>query len=94
MLRSVIVKFAIGFAVFGFTIATGLCGYAFYLSAHHLIGNTALFLILCPPSLGAIGLDNAGVLGGIIGWLIIAIVNLHLYAAIGIVFGMSLKKSK
>jgi hypothetical protein len=90
----VILKFAIGFAVYGFMIAAALWVYAGYLTAHNLIGNKALFLILCPPSIGAIGLDNAGVPGGIIGWLIIAIVNAHLYAAIGIVLGMALKKSK
>jgi len=93
-----IVKFAIGFAVCGFMIAVALWVYAGYLATHltthHLIGNEALFLILCPPSIGAMGLDNAGVLGGLIGWLIIAIVDIHLYAEIGIVLGMALKKSK
>lgn len=88
------VKFAIGFALFGFMIAIALWAYAFYLTAHHLIGNKALFLILCPPSIMAIGLDNAGVFGGIIGWLIIAIGNAVLYAAIGIVLGTALQKSK
>ena len=88
------VRFAIGFALFGFMIAIALWAYAFYLTAHNLSGNEALFLILCPPSILAIGLDNAGVLGGIIGWLIIAIGNALLYAAIGIVLGTALQKSK
>ena len=78
----------------GFMIATALGGYAFYLTAHHMIGNTALFLILCPPSIWAMALDNAGILGGIVGWLIIAVGNAALYAAIGILLGAALQKSK
>jgi len=51
-------------------IGVALCAYTFYLTSHHQIGNMALFLELCPPSIGSIALDNAGVLGGIIGWFL------------------------
>ena len=88
------VKFAVGFALSGFTIAAALGVYAFYLTAHHLIGNSALFLILCPPSIGAIALDNAGVLGGIVGWLVIAAGNAALYAAIGFALSVMMERSK
>jgi len=63
-------KFTIIFALIGFLIAAALCAYTFYLTSHHQIGNMALFLELCPPSIGSIALDNAGVLGGIIGWIL------------------------
>ena len=64
------VKFLIGFGLSGFTIGVALYAYTFYLTSHHQIGNMALFLVLCPPSIGSIALDNAGVLGGIIGWFL------------------------
>ena len=75
-------------------IATALGTYAFYLTAHHRIGHASLFLVLCPPSIGAIALDSAGVLGGIIGWLGIAIGNAALYAGIGVALGAPVEKSK
>jgi hypothetical protein len=75
-------------------VAAALGIYAFYLTAHQQIGNAALFLILCPPSIGAMALDNAGALGGIIGWLIISIANAALYAVIGFAFGAVAEKSK
>jgi hypothetical protein len=73
--------FSLGMA--GFAIGMGLCGYAFWLTSHHLIESTALFIVLCPPSIGAMALDNAGVIGGIIGWCFISFVNGALYLAIG-----------
>jgi hypothetical protein len=87
-------KFAIRFALAGFMIAIALGVYAFYLTSHRRIGNEALFLFLCPPSIGAMALDNAGILGGIIGWLIIAMGNALLYGGIGFALGMAAKKSK
>jgi hypothetical protein len=74
------------FGVPGFVIGMALCGYTFYLTSHHLIGSTAVFLVLCPPSIGAMALDNAGVIGGIVGWFSISFVNGALYLAIGALF--------
>ncbi len=59
-----------------------LCGYAFYLTSHNGVGNL-LFLVFCPPSILAMALDNAGVVGGIVGWLFISFANAGLYAVIG-----------
>jgi hypothetical protein len=75
-------------------VAAALGIYTFYLTAHQQIGNTALFLVLCPPSIAAIGLDNAGVLGGIIGWLFISTANATLYGVIGFAFGAVAQKPK
>jgi hypothetical protein len=86
-------KFAIRFALTGFIIAIALGAYAFYLSSHPR-NMEALFFFLCPPSIGAMALDNAGILGGIIGWLIIAMENAILYGAIGFALGLAAKKSK
>jgi hypothetical protein len=76
-------KFALGFAIVGFAIGMTLCGYAFYTTSHGRSSNLALFLILCPPSIGAMALDNAGLLGGIIGWIFISAENAGLYALVG-----------
>jgi hypothetical protein len=73
-----------GFAVAGFAIGEMLCAYAFYITSHHQIGNDALFLILCPPSIGAMALDNAGIVGGLIGWFFISLSNAVLYGLIGL----------
>jgi hypothetical protein len=80
-------KFLLGFAVAGFGIGAALCRYTVYLTSHGRIGNMALFLILCPPSIGAMALDNAGKIGGLIGWLIISIENAFLYGLIGVLIG-------
>jgi hypothetical protein len=88
------VKFLIGFGLSGFMIGIALCAYTFYLRSHHQIGNMALFLLLCPPSIGAIALDNAGVLGSVIGWLFISLGNAGLYAGIGLALGAATQKSK
>jgi hypothetical protein len=77
-------KFALGFALVGFVVGIALCGYGFYMTSHGRAGNLALFLILCPPSIGAMALDNAGLLGGIIGWILISVENAGLYALVGL----------
>lgn len=74
------------FAAAGFVVGLGLCRYAFYLTSHHQIGNPLVFIILCPPSIGAIALDNAGVLGGIVGWVFISMANAGLYFLLGLLF--------
>ena len=76
-------KFALGFAIVGFAIGMTLCGYAFYITSLGRSGNEALFLILCPPSIGAMA-EGAGLLGGIIGWISISVENAGLYALVGL----------
>jgi hypothetical protein len=77
-------KYGVRFAAVGFTVGMALCAYTFFLTSHHRIGSLALFLVLCPPSLGAMVLDNAGVIGGVIGWFLIALVNAGLYGLLGL----------
>jgi hypothetical protein len=69
-------------ATIGFCVAISLCGYAFYLTSHHEIGSSVLFVALCPPSIMAMSLDNAGAVGGLVGWLFIAFANAGFYALI------------
>jgi hypothetical protein len=63
-----------------------LCAYAFYLTSHLQMGSPILFLILCPSSILSLALDNAGVTGGILGWLLISALNAALYAAVALAF--------
>jgi hypothetical protein len=72
------------FAAAGFAVGMGLCGYAFYLTSRHQIGNAFLFVVLCPPSIGAMALDSAGVFEGIVGWVFISAMNSGLYSLMGL----------
>jgi hypothetical protein len=86
-------KFFTRFAIAGFLIGAILCVYTFYNNlAHHGPINTTLFLILCPPSIGAIALDSAGVAGGIMGWLVISFLNGGLYGLGGLLLDFQLRK--
>jgi len=76
-------KCGLGFGLAGFIVAVVLCAYTFYLTSHQRVGNELVFLVLCPPSIGALALDNAGVIKGLVGWLWIAVANSALYAAAG-----------
>lgn len=80
-----------GFALSGFVIGVCLGAYTFYLTSHQQSGNTWLFLFLCPPSIGAMALDNAGVVGGIVGWLFISLTNAALYGTVGFVLRLLFK---
>jgi hypothetical protein len=81
--RPLWLKFGSAFALVGFAIAEVLCAYGYYLTSHRRIGNEIVFLTLCPPSIGAIALDNAGLVGGILGWQLIAAENALIYFACG-----------
>ena len=85
-------KYALGFAIAGFAVGEALCAYTFVLTSHHRIGNMALFLVLCPTSFAAIVLDNAGVIGGLIGWFIISLQNAVLYGLAGLGIGNKLER--
>ena len=80
-------KCTVGFAEVGFSVAVMLGAYVFYLISHQRGGNELLFIGLCPPSIGAMALDNAGVVGGLVGWLIISVENGALYGAVGFACG-------
>jgi hypothetical protein len=92
-------KFVLGFATTGFAVGAALCAYTFYVTSSHHRGSPpslALYLLLCPPSLGAMALDNAGVAGGLIGWALISFMNAALsalYALIGLGFGLRAEKN-
>jgi hypothetical protein len=54
----------------------------------------AIYLLLCPFSFTSIALDNAGVVGGLIGWLFISLVNGAFYGVLGFGFGLRVEKRK
>ncbi len=86
--------FAVRFGSAGFIIAAILAIYAFNLSGHKGASHNdqALFFFLCPLSVGAEALDNAGLLGGIFGWLFISLGNAALYAGVGFLLGLAANK--
>jgi len=69
----------------------------YYAIAHHLGGHpsTKPLLYPCPSAIMALGLDNASLIVGLIGWLVISLGNAVLYAIPGLVVGLlvSLQKS-
>jgi hypothetical protein len=71
------------FALSGFCTAWLLLGYSAYCFWRGTHVWQPVFLVLCPSSIVAIGLDGASPLGALIGWLFIAVANTAMYAAIG-----------
>jgi hypothetical protein len=85
------------FAIAGFVVAIILFGLLYfarlYLEPHGLdvertltedgVNYQLLFLILCPPSLEAMALDNAGPVVNSVGVLFIAVENAVLYGLVG-----------
>jgi len=45
--------------------------------------GTVLLLYVCPSSIASLGLDNASLLVGLIGWLLIGLSNAILYSIVG-----------
>jgi hypothetical protein len=76
------------FASIGFILPWMLV--AFYAIAHGLGGNpsTKPLLYLCPSSIISLGLDNASLLIGLFGWLLISISNAILYSIPGAVVSL------
>jgi hypothetical protein len=85
-------KFALGFAIGRFTIGAAFGAYAGYVTSSHYTSAPRsevlnLMLILFPPSMGSMALQNGDVAEGLIVWLIISLLNALLYGAIGLGFG-------
>jgi hypothetical protein len=78
------VQIVAGFAAVGFVLPWLLLAY--YAIAHRLGGHPsiALLLYVCPSSILSLGLDNASLMVGLIGWLFISASNAVLYAIPGI----------
>jgi hypothetical protein len=76
------------FAGIGFSISWILLAYSAYVAhANHEIPNEKIFLTLCPASVLSLALDNASVFIGLLGWLLIALINAFLYAVPGVAIG-------
>jgi hypothetical protein len=87
---SVSAKFAVRTALLGFSVAVLLAFLAYYETSgsdHGRHINDWVFLALCPPSIAALGLENASAIGGLMAWLQIALMNAGLYAAVGWLLG-------
>jgi hypothetical protein len=78
---------AVGFAAVGFVLPWLLLAY--YAIAHRMgyFPNTMLLVYICPTSIMALGLDNASILVGLFGWLLIGLSNAVLYAIPGTLIG-------
>ncbi len=76
-------QIVVGFAAVGFVLPWLLL--AFYAIAHRMDGHpsTVPLLLLCPLSIAAIALDNAFLIVGLIGWVVITAINAALYAIPG-----------
>jgi hypothetical protein len=63
---------------------------AFYAISHSLGGNPSIkpLLYLCPSSIISLGLDNASLLVGLFGWLLISVSNAVLYSVPGVVVSL------
>jgi hypothetical protein len=76
------------FATCGFLICWILLAYGVYAHSHNQIPNERLILRLCPFSIITLGLDNASLGVGLLGWLLIALMNAVTYAIPGCVIGV------
>jgi hypothetical protein len=77
-------KFTMCAALLGFAVASWLCADAYHLfSSDGPIANEWVYLILCPASIGSIGLDNATLTAGLLAWLFFGLVNAVLYGTVG-----------
>lgn len=62
--------------------------YSFYSYAHNQTPNNRVMIALCPASTMSLGLDNASVLVGLLGWLLIGLMNAIRYAIPGFIIGV------
>jgi hypothetical protein len=81
-------KIVAAFATVGFIVPWLLL--VFYAIAHKVGGHpsTTPLLYLCPSSIMAVGLDNASLLVGLLGWLLISVSNAVIYAIPGVAVGI------
>jgi hypothetical protein len=89
-----IFKITARFALAGFIVPW--CLLVFYGIANHMgiHPTTTPLILLCPTSIAALGLDDASLLIGILGWVAIAISNALLYAVIGTVLAIPFAMAK
>jgi hypothetical protein len=85
-------RFALGFAIAGCAIGAAFGAYAGYVTSSHYTSTPPsevlnLMLVLCPPSIGSMALQNGGAAEGLIVWFIISLLNALLYGAIGLGVG-------
>ena len=76
-------KVAVKAAILGFGMAVILAIMAFYPTS----ASPWIFLGLCPPSIFAMGLEKAGLVGSLFWWFVIALMNAGLYAVVGWLIG-------
>jgi|SRR5580704_11907070 hypothetical protein len=76
------------FAFVGFVLPWLLLAFCAGMGHMGLHPNTTPLLYACPTSIAALGLDNASVFVGFLGWLLISASNALLYAALGVVVAL------
>jgi hypothetical protein len=79
------VRVIAAFAGVGFSVAWIIV--LFGATVNRLGGDSArfsiLYILLCPSSIAALGLDRASLLEGLLGWLLISLTNAILYSVAG-----------
>jgi hypothetical protein len=86
-------KFCLGFAVAGAAIAIALLAYDYLFltgpdNINHATAQEAeLFFILCPSSIGLMGLERASRMQLLVGFVFIVLGNAGVYGLVGGLFG-------
>ena len=78
----------VAFAVCGFSICWILLFYYGYAHAHQHLPSMRLFYALCPDSIISVGLDDASLAVGLLGWVLIGLMNAVRYAIAGVLIGI------
>jgi hypothetical protein len=76
------------FALVGFVVPWLLLAFYAGLGRMGEHPSTTPLLYACPTSIAALGLDNASLFVGLLGWLLISASNAALYAALGAVVAL------
>ena len=77
-----------GFAAVGFALPWLLLAYFAIARSMGIHPSTASLMYLCPSSIMALGLDNASLIVGLFGWLVISGTNAVLYSIPGVVVAL------
>jgi hypothetical protein len=80
------------FALLGFIVPWVLLAYSYLENSRGHAPNGRVFLWLCPSSIMSLGLDNASVKVGLVGWLLIGVSNAVLYGVVRIVVSLFVPK--
>jgi hypothetical protein len=96
---SFLIRLTIVGAATGFVLAALVCVGAYYVTSvtyrtshpDNLFPiDDRVWFLACPPSFGAMALEGAGVPAQIVGWILIAVINVGLYGVAGLCIGAAI----